>query len=208
MYRRLRRRCMLDYCANPTGVSNSVHVTNVTPHTSQHQPNIQPPGVRTRKDIAVPITPSDRANSHALEPLSSFFTEQGVVQMLSIPNIPSSWHFYLISLGAMLALAGLDFIGAVFAKEWTESHRTEFLLAGFASFAVLFAVYAFSLQYAELSIVTFGWIVFLQVGLVVLDTVRYGVQFPRGKWIAIGVILLLQAYLVLAPNGESSGVAS
>ncbi|HYI15969.1 MAG TPA: hypothetical protein VEX37_11300, partial [Thermomicrobiales bacterium] len=144
----------------------------------------------------------------ALEPLEQVVTDQGVVQMLSMPSVPSSWHFYLLSLGAMLALAGLDFIGSVFAKEWTESHRTEYLLAGFASFAVLFAVYAFSLQYAELSIVTFGWIVFLQVGLVVLDTVRYGVQFPRGKWIAMGVILLLQAYLVLAPNGESTGPAS
>jgi hypothetical protein len=55
-----------------------------------------------------------------------------------------------------------------------------------------------------LSIVTMGWIVFLQVGLLVIDSMRYGVTFPPGKWLAIGVILMLQAYLVLAPNGGSS----
>ena len=127
--------------------------------------------------------------------------------MLQAPGIPTSWQFYAISIGAMLALAGLDFLGALLAKEWTENHRTEFLLAGFGTFLILFAVYAVSLQYAELSIVTFGWIIFLQIGLVVLDAVRYGVQFSRGKWLAIGMILMLQAYLILAPNGENGGGA-
>ena len=32
-------------------------------------------------------------------------------------GLPPSWRFYLVSLGAMLALAGLDFVGAIFAKE-------------------------------------------------------------------------------------------
>lgn len=100
----------------------------------------------------------------------------------------------------MLGLAGLDFLGAVFAKEWTERHHPALFLAGLAAFGVLFAVYAASLRVAELSVVTFGWIVFLQIGLVVLDRVRYGVIFPPGKWVAIVLILVLQAYLVLAPN--------
>jgi hypothetical protein len=57
---------------------------------------------------------------------------------------------------------------------------------------------------AELSVVTFGWIVFLQVGLLILDRVRYGVELPPGKWVAIAAILVLQAYLILAPNGVSA----
>ena len=71
--------------------------------------------------------------------------------------------------------------------------------AGLLSFGALFAVYAVSLRLAELSTVTFGWIVTLQVGLLLLERVRYEVVLPSGKWAAIVAIL---AYLILAPNRE------
>jgi hypothetical protein len=115
-------------------------------------------------------------------------------------GLPESWHFFLVSLGAMLALAGLDFVGAIFAKEWAERHHAGYFLAGLLTFGVLFAVYAASLKVAELSTVTFGWVVFLQVGLLLLERLRYGVDLPPAKWAAIAAILLLQAYLILAPN--------
>jgi len=120
-------------------------------------------------------------------------------------GIPASWHFYLVSVGAMLILAALDFAGAVLAKEWVERRHAALFLGGLACFGLLFAVYAASLQVAELSVVTFGWIVFLQVGLLLLDRWRYGVELPPAKWAAIGAILLLQAYLILAPNGDPGG---
>lgn len=116
--------------------------------------------------------------------------------------MPASWNFYLLSAGAMLALASLDFIGSIFAKEWAERQHAGFYLAGLAVFGLLFAVYAASLKVAELSTVTFGWIVLLQVGIVLLDTQRYGLHLPPGKWAAIAGLLLLQAYLILAPNGS------
>jgi hypothetical protein len=47
-----------------------------------------------------------------------------------------------------------------------------------------------------------GWVVMLQVGLVLIDRWRYGVELPTGKWVAIGVVLVAQAYLVLAPSAE------
>jgi hypothetical protein len=47
--------------------------------------------------------------------------------------------------------------------------------------------------------VTFGWIVTLQVGLL-LERVRHEVVLPTGKWAAIVAIL---AHLILAPNGET-----
>ena len=98
----------------------------------------------------------------------------------------------LLLFGAMVVLAALDFVGAVLAKEWaTERNHW------------LFAVYAVSLKLAELSTVTFGWIVTLQVGLLLLERVRYAVVLPSGKWAAIVAILVLQAYLILAPNGET-----
>lgn len=113
------------------------------------------------------------------------------------------WRGMGLAFGAMVTLAGLDMAGAVLAKEWTLRGQPIWFVAGLAAFVLLFAVYAFSLHVAELSIVTMGWIVFLQVGLLLIDTARYGVTFPPGKWAAIGVILVLQAYLVLAPNGSN-----
>lgn len=124
----------------------------------------------------------------------------GLTDILRALGIPTSWHFYVISLGAMVALAGLDFTGAVFAKAWVEDRQITWFLAGLFAFGVLFVVYANSLRFAELSIVTFGWIVFLQVGLLVYERVRYDVALPPAKWAAIAVIMLLQAYLILAPN--------
>jgi hypothetical protein len=118
-------------------------------------------------------------------------------------GVAGAWRGIGLALGAMLALAGLDMVGAVLAKEWTLRGQPVWFVAGLAAFGLLFAVYALSLHVAELSIVTMGWIVFLQVGLLVVDSVRYGVTFPPGKWAAIGVIVALQAYLVLAPNGSS-----
>jgi hypothetical protein len=119
-------------------------------------------------------------------------------------GVPASWHFYVVSLGAMLALAGLDFAGALFAKEWAEGRHVAWFFGGLLTFGLLFAVYAASLRVAELSVVTFGWIVFLQVGLLLYERLRYGVELPPGKWAAIAAILALQAYLILAPNGDDA----
>lgn len=106
----------------------------------------------------------------------------------------------------MLLLAGLDLLGAIVAKEWTLGRSSWFFVAGATSFVVLFAVYAVGLRYAELSTVTFGWIVGLQVAVLVVERVRYEVALPTGKWVAIAAILLLQGYLVLAPNGSTESM--
>ena len=122
---------------------------------------------------------------------------------LEASAIPGGWRFYAVSFAAMLALAGLDMAGAVLAKEWTLRQHPLWFLAGLLTFGVLFAVYAASLHLAELSVVTMGWIVFLQVGLLAIDSLRYGLSFSPDKWFAIAAILVLQAYLVLAPNGSA-----
>jgi|SRR5829696_2722355 len=72
-------------------------------------------------------------------------------------------------LGAMVALAALDFLGAVLAKEWATERNHWLFATGLLSFGALFAVYAVSLRLAELSTVIFGWIVTLQVGLLLLE---------------------------------------
>lgn len=117
------------------------------------------------------------------------------------PHVGSAtWQFMLTSLSAMIILALFDVVGAVFAKEWADTRQPWWFVAGLATFMGLFCFYAYSLKTAELSIVTIGWVVFLQVGLLLYERFRYGTELPLLKWAAIALILVLQAYLVLAPN--------
>ena len=48
---------------------------------------------------------------------------------------------------------------------WADNGSVRALVLGAGAFVVLFWVYASSLQYAELAVVTMGWIVLLQVGI-------------------------------------------
>jgi hypothetical protein len=118
--------------------------------------------------------------------------------------VPDSWKFPLTMIGAMVVLAALDFAGALFAKEWSTRGHTLLLVGGLASFSVLFIVYARILQTAELSVVTLGWVVFLQVGIIAMDRLRYGVMLPWPKWAAVILILALQGYLMVGPSAHSS----
>ena len=81
---------------------------------------------------------------------------------------------------ATVVLAGLDVAGAVAAKEWAEHRATLVLVAGLVLAVLLFVVYAASLQYASLTTVTFGWVVMLQVGVVLVDRFRYDERFRPG----------------------------
>lgn len=130
-----------------------------------------------------------------------------LISALPLVNAPASWPLPLVAGAAMLLLAVLDFAGAVAAKEWADGGSPRWLVAGAVSFLLLFYVYAASLQYADLATVTMGWIVLLQVSLLVLDHVRYDVSLPPARWAAVGLILVLQAYLVLAPAVSKSGPA-
>jgi len=111
--------------------------------------------------------------------------------------------FLLLATAATFVLAGLDLVGAYFAKEWVERRDTTMLVAGMVTFGILFVVYGKALQVAELSAVTFGWFVFLTVGILLLERVRYGVELSPGKWVAIVVVVVAQAYLIL--GGPSKG---
>ncbi len=125
-----------------------------------------------------------------------------LVEALPLLRAPQSWPLPLVAGICMAALAGLDFAGALAAKEWADHKGVGWLLLGVGCFVVLFYVYASSLQYAELATVTLGWIVLLQVGLVLLDRLRYGVELPLDKMAAIVAILALQGYLLLAPSSS------
>jgi hypothetical protein len=125
-----------------------------------------------------------------------------VTDVFPLIKAPDAWPVPVVATVAMVCLAGLDLLGAVLAKEWAENGSVRALVLGAGAFLVLFWVYASSLRYAELALVTMGWVVMLQVGLVLIDRWRYGVELPTGKWVAIGIVLVAQAYLVLAPSAE------
>jgi hypothetical protein len=120
--------------------------------------------------------------------------------MIAVEARPTVFPVALV--GAIIALASLDFVAAVLAKEWSQGRSRWLFVAGLATFGALFTVYAIILKVADLSTVTLGWMVCLQVGLLVVERVRYGVTLPAGKWVAIAAVLVLQMYLVLAPNGR------
>jgi hypothetical protein len=96
--------------------------------------------------------------------------------------------------GAMITLAVLDLIGAALARSWADHRSAISLAAGVAVFGLLFVVYGTSLSYAELSTVTIGWVVMLQLGVVVLDRLR-GVTIPPERMGAMALIIVLQAYI-------------
>lgn len=131
-----------------------------------------------------------------------------VTDVFPLIKAPEAWPVPVVATVAMVCLAGLDLLGAVFAKEWAANGSIRALVLGAGAFLVLFWVYASSLRYAELALVTMGWVVMLQVGLVLVDRWRYGVELPTGKWVAIGVVLVAQAYLVLAPTAEKAATAA
>jgi hypothetical protein len=118
-------------------------------------------------------------------------------------KFPASWPTALTAVVCMVVLAALDFLGTIAATQWVERRSPAMMALGVAAFVALFWFYASALHYAGLAVVTFGWIVFLQVAVVLLDRYHYGLQLPLGKWMAIVVILAAQGYLIAGPSGRA-----
>ena len=116
---------------------------------------------------------------------------------------PAAWPTPVVAAVAMVLLAAVDLGGAYATKEAVVRRSLPWAVTGVALFVLLFYVYASSLQYAELTLVTLGWIVVLQVGVVLVDRFRYGQVLGPDKWAAIALIIAAQTYLMLAP--ASSG---
>jgi hypothetical protein len=121
---------------------------------------------------------------------------------------PHSWPPVLVATVAMLALAAVDLLAAVLTKEAVTRRSGWLALLAASLFVVLFWIYASSLQYAELAPVTFGWIVALQIGVVLVDRFHNSVRLPAGAWLAIGVMLVAQAYLIFAVSGAGEEPAT
>jgi hypothetical protein len=117
---------------------------------------------------------------------------------------PQGWSPVVVATVAMLALAAVDLLAAVVTKEAVSRGSGRLALLAATLFLVLFWIYASSLQYAELAPVTFGWIVALQIGVVLVDRFHNAVRLPRGAWLAIAVMLVAQAYLIFAVSAPGT----
>lgn len=100
--------------------------------------------------------------------------------------------------GITLVLAAVDVVESVLAKEWSERRSLWMLSGGVVAAVTLFALFSVAVRYTEMSTVTLGWIVVMQVGLMVTERVRYGVDHGLDRWAAVAGMVALQAYLLVA----------
>jgi hypothetical protein len=104
------------------------------------------------------------------------------------------------AVGAMIALAGLDLVGALLARRWAHGGSIVWFVAGALCFVVLFWVYGSSLRYADLVVVTFGWVAALQVGLLLVGRVGSTRPLPMHSWLAAGAIIVLEGVLIASSS--------
>jgi hypothetical protein len=117
-------------------------------------------------------------------------------EVSSPPRLPAP----LLLVGMAAVLAGLDMAGAIAAKAWAEHRSAVWFVVGLMLFGLLFWVYGSALRFAELAEVTVAWIVLLQVALLVIDRFYYGVDVAASKWLAVAIILSLEAFIILVPD--------
>ncbi len=120
---------------------------------------------------------------------------------------PASRPGPVVAVIAMVVLALIDLAAAYATKEAVTRRSPAWAAGGVVLFVLLFFVYASSLQYAELALVTLGWVVVLQVGVLMLDRFPYGQALSADKWVAVVVILAAQGYLLM-PSPPASPPAS
>lgn len=108
----------------------------------------------------------------------------------------------------MFALGGLDLLGAWLAVRTASAAGpreagvvVRYGLAGAFVFVLLFVVYAASLRVAELAPVTFGWVVVLQLGVLVLARLD-GARFRPSQLLAAGVLVAAEGYLILSSGAS------
>ena len=103
----------------------------------------------------------------------------------------------------IVLLAGFDLAGAVFAKEWDQKRHHWMLAAGALMFVALFAVFVLAMRYAEMSTVTLGWIVVMQVGLMLTEQFRYRIDHGLDRWAAVLAMIALQGYLLATSTADA-----
>jgi multidrug transporter EmrE-like cation transporter len=109
----------------------------------------------------------------------------------------------VIVVGITAALAVLDLVGTILAKEWSDRRQHWLFAVGIACAVGLFVLLAVAVRYAEMSTVTLGWVVSMQVGLMLAEQFRYGIGHGADRWAAVVAMVALQVYLLMAPASSA-----
>lgn len=121
----------------------------------------------------------------------------------AVARLPSS----VVAPAMMILLAGIDIVGAVMAKGWSDGRSPWTFLAGAVLFVLLFWVYGVSLSYGHLSTITIGWVVLITVGSMGLDALVYDVRLPIQKWLAAGAVVALLVFLMAGDRNDPAQTA-
>lgn len=105
----------------------------------------------------------------------------------------------VIVVGITALLAVIDVLGSIMAKEWSDRRHPWLFAVGAVCAIGLFVLFAVAVRYAEMSTVTLGWVVSMQVGLMLTEQFRYGIAHGVDRWVVVGAMITLQVYLLAAP---------
>lgn len=110
----------------------------------------------------------------------------------------------VIIVGITALLAVLDLAEAIVAKEWADRRNHWLFVVGAVCAIGLFVLFAVAVRFAEMSTVTLGWVVAMQVGLMLAEQFRYGVGHGANRWAAVLAMIALQMYLLATPTSSSA----
>ena len=101
-----------------------------------------------------------------------------------------------VVLPALVALlSGLDIVGGLLAKSWSQRHSGAALIVGSGLFVLVFVVYGLALQLGRFSVVTVAWIVVVTVVDMIIDRFCFQADLPLSKWVAMLVAVAALAYV-------------
>jgi uncharacterized membrane protein YidH (DUF202 family) len=106
-------------------------------------------------------------------------------------------------LAAIVALAGLDTTAVVLFKESAAQRNPLYAIYGIGLLICVAGVLIVTLDMADLTIVSLGWIVLFQVVVMGVDALKYGVYPGRLQAAAIFMALLGLIVAALAPSAEA-----
>ena len=109
----------------------------------------------------------------------------------------------VIIVGITTLLAALDLVGAILAKEWADRRHHWLFALGAVCAIGLFVLFAVAVRYAEMSTVTLGWVVAMQLGLMLAEQYRYGVGHDADRWLVMLAMIGLQVYLLVTPSSAA-----
>lgn len=106
-------------------------------------------------------------------------------------------------LAAIVALAGLDSTAVVLFKEAAAQRNPLYAIYGIGLLICVAGVLIVTLDMADLTIVSLGWIVMFQVVVMVVDALKYGVYPGRVQAVAILIALMGLIVAGLAPSAKA-----